>query len=110
MLPPTRTLRPLERSRCPIKAVVVDLPLVPVTAMTGALHNRNATSISPSTGTTVFCTAITTAELSGTPGETPPREPAGDRFELIGVIKRAPVASTISIASCSSLTGFSSVA
>ena len=51
MLPPTCTLVPHARSRCPISAVVVDLPLVPVTATIGALQIRYATSISPKTGT-----------------------------------------------------------
>ncbi len=40
MLPPTRTPKPQARKRCPISAVVVDLPFVPVTAMIGALQSR----------------------------------------------------------------------
>ena len=40
MLPPTLAVRPQPRSKCPIIAVVVDLPLVPVTATIGGRSGR----------------------------------------------------------------------
>src|SRR5258706_239250 len=50
MLPPTRTSPPRSRSMAPRAAVVVDLPLVPVTAATVPRRWRKASSISATTG------------------------------------------------------------
>ena len=46
MLPPTVTLNPAASSIRPVSAVVVDLPLVPVIAITRPCSQRDASSIS----------------------------------------------------------------
>ena len=51
MLPPTVTLNPAASSIRPVSAVVVDLPFVPVIAITRPCSQRDASSISPITGT-----------------------------------------------------------
>ena len=51
MLPPTVTLNPAASSIRPVSAVVVDLPFVPVIAITRPCSQRDASSISPMTGT-----------------------------------------------------------
>ena len=51
MLPPTVTLKPAASSIRPVSAVVVDLPFVPVIAITRPCSQRDASSISPMTGT-----------------------------------------------------------
>src|SRR4030081_1061578 len=51
MLPPTVTLKPDAASIRPVSAVVVDLPLVPVMAITRPFSHREASSISAMTGT-----------------------------------------------------------
>ena len=51
MLPPTVTLKPAASSIRPVSAVVVDLPFVPVIAMTRPCSQRDASSTSPITGT-----------------------------------------------------------
>ena len=51
MLPPTVTLKPAASSIRPVSAVVVDLPFVPVMAITRPRSQRDASSISPMTGT-----------------------------------------------------------
>ena len=85
---------PHERSRCPISAVVVDLPLVPVNATIGALHMRNATSISPNTGTAAILHRDHDRRVERNAGrEHGGGESADDRVELLGATKCAPVAS-----------------
>ena len=51
MLPPTSTVNPDFSSICPVSVVVVDLPFVPVIAMTRPFNHRDASSSSPMTGT-----------------------------------------------------------
>ena len=46
MLPPTVTLNPAASSIRPVSAVVVDLPFVPVIAITRPRSHRDASSIS----------------------------------------------------------------
>ena len=68
MLPPTLTLNPAVSSMRPVNAVVVDLPLVPVMAMTRPRSQRYASSISPITGTPLRRAARTAGCSGGTPG------------------------------------------
>ena len=67
-------------SRWPMSAVVVVLPLVPVTATMGASQRRYATSISEKTGTPVREIASTVGLLSGTPGESTAGRCGADRL------------------------------
>src|SRR3990167_1735873 len=80
ILPPIRVSRPAEAHRWPIRAVVVDLPLVPVMAMifgrlwTGAAATvRAKSSMSPRISTPAalaFCTVqCGLGWVSGTPGD-----------------------------------------
>src|SRR5688572_30573985 len=66
MFPPTSTSRPAACSIRPITVVVVDFPLVPVTAMTGPFTQRHASSSSPIISTprarapsNTFCSSTT---------------------------------------------------
>lgn len=80
ILPPTTTLRPVARRICPISAVVVDLPLVPVMPITfgrrfsGRSANAWANnSISPITGASTARASSTMwcglGWVSGIPGD-----------------------------------------
>ena len=51
MLPPTVTLNPAASSICPVNAVVVDFPFVPVIATTRPCSHLEASSSSPMIGT-----------------------------------------------------------
>ena len=51
MLPPTSTVNPEPCSIDPVSVVVVDLPFVPVIAMTRPFSHRDASSSSPMIGT-----------------------------------------------------------
>jgi hypothetical protein len=63
--------RPRAASRCAAHAVVVDLPLVPVTTMRRVSRSkRAANSSSASTGTPAARAAATGAASGGTPGDT----------------------------------------
>ena len=68
MLPPTVTLKPAASSIRPVSVVVVDFPFVPVIAITRPCSQRDASSISPMTGTPVARAACTTGWSGGTPG------------------------------------------
>ncbi len=74
MLPPTRTSPPPSLSIAPRAAVVVDLPLVPVTAATRPFRCRKASSISARTGTPTARAASSSGSSQGTPGETTIRD------------------------------------
>ena len=60
MFPPTRTRNPDCSSIRPVSVVVVDLPFVPVTAMTRPRSQRDASSSSPITGIPASRAAINT--------------------------------------------------
>ena len=68
MFPATSQSMPAERSRCPVSAVTVLLPLVPVIATTcGGLAARAAqanSSMSPTTGMLLAMAAWTTSSCS----------------------------------------------
>jgi hypothetical protein len=68
MLPPTSTRSPEASSIRPTSVVVVDLPLVPVMAMTLPASHREASSSSPMTGTPAARAAASGASSGGTPG------------------------------------------
>ena len=68
MLPPTVTVKPAASSIRPVSAVVVDLPFVPVIAITRPCSQRDASSISPMTGTPRSRAACTAGCSGGTPG------------------------------------------
>jgi len=77
ILPPTWGSRPARPSRCPVSAVVVDLPLVPVMATNGASgacarRSRQNSSMSPITSTAAACASPAdqcgAGCVSGTPG------------------------------------------
>ena len=70
MFPPTRASFPLSLSIAPRAAVVVDLPLVPVTAATVPARWRKPSSISAITGTPAPRAASSSGSSHGTPGET----------------------------------------
>ncbi len=67
MFPPTSTCIPAASNIRPINVVVVDLPLVPVTATMRPRSQRDASSSSPITG----MSAARAAATSGCAGETP---------------------------------------
>ena len=67
-LPPTNVGRPVARIMSPVSVVVVDLPLVPVIAMTVPATNREASSISPVMATPA-ARAAASSGISGTPGD-----------------------------------------
>src|ERR1700748_1082611 len=81
ILPPIWASKPHCANTCPISAVVVDLPLVPVMAITGDLPGRSGlgrisranSSTSPITGTRALLACSTTpcglGWVSGTPGD-----------------------------------------
>src|SRR5688572_5449732 len=81
ILPPIWASKPQAFNMCPTSAVVVDLPLVPVMAITGALPGLSASvrisrakrSTSPITGTLAALACSTTpcgwGWVSGTPGD-----------------------------------------
>ena len=50
MFPATSQSMPADRRRCPVNAVTVLLPLVPVTASTLPFADQAKSSISPTTG------------------------------------------------------------
>jgi hypothetical protein len=66
--PPTNVGCPVAASISPTSVVVVDLPLVPVMATTGAAMNCAASSSSPVMGTPALRAAATSAS-GGTPGD-----------------------------------------
>ncbi len=68
MLPPTPTFTPAPSMTAPIHAVVVVLPLVPVTAMIGASRNRNASSSSEISGRPLTPGSCSTGAVGGIPG------------------------------------------
>ena len=68
MLPPTVTRNPACRSIRPVSDVVVDLPFVPVMAITRPFSHLNASSTSPITGTPAALAAAITGISGGTPG------------------------------------------
>ena len=68
MLPPTSTRFPEASSIRPTSVVVVDLPLVPVMAMTRPFSQRQASSSSPMTGTPAARASWSSASSGGTPG------------------------------------------
>ena len=68
MLPPTVTWNPAACSIRPVSAVVVDLPLVPVIAITRPCSHRDASSISPTIGMPRARAACTAGCSGGTPG------------------------------------------
>ena len=71
MLPPTRTSRPASRSMAPSAAVVVDLPLVPVTAATGPRMWRKPSSSSAITAhPRARARPPSSGRSQGTPGDT----------------------------------------
>jgi hypothetical protein len=75
-LPPTKARRSSEK-RAPASAVVVDLPLVPVTATSGVdPMKRAASSTSPQIGTPAARAALSCGVAMGTPGETTTRSAA----------------------------------
>ncbi len=67
-LPPTNVGRPVARMMSPTSVVVVDLPLVPVIAISVLDTNRDASSISPVT-VTPAARAAASSGISGTPGD-----------------------------------------
>ena len=69
MLPPTWHAIPLSRRICPVNAVVVVLPLVPVIPMFCPSRNGAASSSSPITGTPRARTGASRSRSAGTPGE-----------------------------------------
>ena len=68
MLPPTVTLNPAVSRIRPVNTVVVDLPFVPVMAMTRPRSHRYASSISAMTGTPRARAVWMTGCSGGTPG------------------------------------------
>ena len=68
MLPPTVTLKPAASRIRPVSAVVVDLPFVPVMAITRPRSQRDASSISPMTGTPRARARLNHRLIGGTPG------------------------------------------
>src|SRR5262249_36901054 len=70
MFPPTVTLKPAVSRIRPVSAVVVDLPFVPVMAITRPCSQRDASSISAITGMPLARAASITGCSVGTPGLT----------------------------------------
>src|ERR1051325_1339656 len=68
MLPPTITFRPAASSIRPMSVVVVDLPFVPVIAMTRPVSLRHANSSSPIVSTPFARAVSNTGCSEGTPG------------------------------------------
>ena len=68
ILPPTKTRSPERVSISPKRAVVVVLPLVPVTASSGLRKKRAASSISPTTATPRRRASARGSRVWGTPG------------------------------------------
>ena len=68
MLPPTMTLKPAVSRIRPVSVVVVDLPFVPVIAITRPSSHRDASSISPMTATPRARAAVTAGWSGDTPG------------------------------------------
>ncbi len=68
MLPPTMAFRPPAANIFPVSVVVVDLPFVPVIATIRPLNQREASSISPITGTPARRAAATWGCKGETPG------------------------------------------
>ena len=68
MFPPTVTLKPAVSRIRPANTVVVDLPFVPVIAITRPCSHRDASSISAITGTPRSRAACSAGCSGGTPG------------------------------------------
>ena len=64
----------------PVSSVVVDLPFVPVIAITRPRSQRDASSTSPITGTPRARAAATTGSSGGTPGLRTTRSALGERL------------------------------
>ena len=70
MFPPSNVRIPALAQSCASKWVVVDLPLVPVTARMGHDSCSAANANSPTTSTPAATAATTSGIAAGTPGET----------------------------------------
>ena len=68
-LPPVRASQPAERKMWPMSDVVVVLPFVPVTPMTGPRRNSAASSNSPMTATPLRRASARAGRSQGTPGD-----------------------------------------
>jgi hypothetical protein len=111
MFPPTLTSRPASRSMAPRAAVVVDFPLVPVTATTSPARCRNPSSSSAITGTPARRAAWISGRSKGTPGDTTTSEaPVNVASRWPPSSSRTPLDSILRTSASSSIAGFRSVA